>query len=95
MIENYCLECHNYTDWAGGVALDTMDPSTVAEEAEVWEEVIRKLRGRLMPPADEPQPEATEIKAFVAALENHLDRAAAANPNPGTVSLHRLNRAEY
>ncbi|PZN34563.1 MAG: hypothetical protein DIU71_02290 [Proteobacteria bacterium] len=48
-----------------------------------------------MPPADEPQPEATEIKAFVAALENHLDRAAAANPNPGTVPLHRLNRAEY
>jgi hypothetical protein len=28
-------------------------------------------------------------------LESRLDKAAAANPNPGTLSIHRLNRTEY
>ena len=28
-------------------------------------------------------------------LERELDAAAARNPNPGRVALHRLNRAEY
>jgi hypothetical protein len=24
MLSKYCVECHNATDWAGGLALDTM-----------------------------------------------------------------------
>src|SRR5690606_13104721 len=37
-LEEYCIECHNVTDWAGGVAFDAMSPDTVPEEAAVWEE---------------------------------------------------------
>ena len=33
--------------------------------------------------------------AVTAHLENALDAAAAANPNPGRVPVHRLNRTEY
>ncbi len=35
------------------------------------------------------------MDAFAAKLEAGLDRAAAANPNPGFTGLHRLNRTEY
>jgi hypothetical protein len=35
------------------------------------------------------------LDAFAAELETRLDRAAAANPNLGTLVLHRLNRTEY
>ena len=28
LIEHYCFECHNATDWAGSVAFDTMTTST-------------------------------------------------------------------
>ncbi len=28
-IENYCTECHNETDWAGGLALTILDPAHV------------------------------------------------------------------
>ena len=49
-----------------------------------------------MPPAGMPRPQQPVIDGFTSSLEAALDRAAAANPNPGrTEPFHRLNRAEY
>ena len=48
-----------------------------------------------MPPAGAKRPDAGRIEAFTAALEASLDRASAADPNPGRPALHRLNRTEY
>jgi hypothetical protein len=94
-LDKYCTNCHNSTDWAGGVAFDTMTSEGVGEEAEVWEEVVRRLRGSLMPPPGEPQPDTATRKAFYGAMEQTLDGAAEARVNPGSVVLHRLNRPEY
>jgi hypothetical protein len=94
-IEKYCGNCHNATDWAGGVAFETLDRSSVIPDARIWEEAVRKLRGSLMPPPGEPQPAPADRKAFVAMLEGTLDEGAAKDPNPGSVVLHRLNRPEY
>ena len=58
MLDQYCLECHNYEDWAGEVAFDLMTPGSLMEEPDVWEKAVRKLRGRLMPPPGSPQPES-------------------------------------
>jgi mono/diheme cytochrome c family protein len=93
--DQYCSKCHNSTDWAGGVAFDTMSADGIADDAKIWEEAVRKLRGRLMPPPDKPQPEQHQVDALVSFLETRLDAAAAAHPNPGSVVLHRLNRTEY
>ena len=93
LIETNCGGCHNSTDWAGGVAFDTMTVGDVQAEREVWEKVVRKLRGHLMPPPGEPQPETPVIHDFVSWLETRLD-ATAVN-DPGYVGLHRLNRTEY
>ncbi len=93
--EQYCGKCHNSTDWAGGVAFDTMTSDGIADDAKVWEAAVRKLRGRLMPPPDKPQPEQQKVDTLVSFLETRLDAAAAAHPNPGQVVLHRLNRNEY
>jgi hypothetical protein len=93
--EKFCTECHNATDWAGGVAFDTLTPDGIGEEAEVFEEAVRKLRGRLMPPPNKPQPQQHDIDTLVSWLETRLDAAAAEHPNPGSVVLHRLNRTEY
>ncbi|MEP7312885.1 MAG: c-type cytochrome domain-containing protein, partial [Pseudomonadota bacterium] len=53
LLDEYCSQCHNATDWAGGVAFDTMTPDGIPDEAKVWEEAVRKMRGRLMPPPGE------------------------------------------
>lgn len=96
VLEQYCFDCHNTTEWSGGLALDLLQPEGIAEEAEVWEQVLRKLRGGLMPPPGNPRPAGQEEAALVGALEARLDQAAAeAGPRPGYVGLHRLNRTEY
>jgi hypothetical protein len=94
-IDRYCLDCHDYAQQEAGLSLERADLVNVAENADVWEEVARKLRGRQMPPPGNPRPEAEAYDSFVAYLESSLDAAAAANPNPGPASIHRLNRTEY
>ncbi|MEO8315662.1 MAG: DUF1592 domain-containing protein [Pseudomonadota bacterium] len=95
MLESMCGKCHNSTDWAGGLAFDTLSPNSIHADAEVWEKAVRKLRGRLMPPPGEEQPDQKRIDSFVSWMEGTLDKAAVAEPDPGYVGLHRLNRNEY
>ena len=66
---DHCFKCHNFEDWAGGVAFDTMTADAVPADAEVWEEAVRKLRGGLMPPPGEERPDAAETDAFVGWME--------------------------
>jgi hypothetical protein len=72
-----------------------LHPDDVHANPAVWEEVLRKLKIRAMPPRQEPQPDPEVRAQFVAALERTLDAAAAANPRAGRTTVHRLNRAEY
>jgi hypothetical protein len=94
LLEQYCSECHNATDWAGGVAFDTLTPETIHAEAAVWESTVRKLRGNLMPPPGSPRPENEQVRQFVSWLEGRLDANPHA-PRAGHVPVHRLNRGEY
>ncbi len=49
-----------------------------------------------MPPPGRPRPDEAAYDALIAHLETSLDRAAAANPDPGrTDTFRRLNRTEY
>ncbi|MES2624504.1 MAG: DUF1592 domain-containing protein [Pseudomonadota bacterium] len=95
LLNEYCSDCHNFEDQAGGVAFDIMDTSSLAADAEVWEHAIRKLSTGLMPPKGQPRPSHAELKNFVTQLETRLDTELAANPNPGNEGMSRLNRAEY
>ena len=95
VLQQYCVTCHNQRTRAGGLALDALDMAQVGERADVWEQVVRKLRTGAMPPAGRPRPDAALSSAVVTWLETELDRAAQTHPNPGRPTLHRLNRAEY
>jgi mono/diheme cytochrome c family protein len=94
LINNNCLKCHNASDWAGGLALDTLDVGHAGQDPEVWEKAINKLRGRLMPPAGEDQPGQADIDALVAYLETSVDDAAK-DRRVGHVPIQRLNRVEF
>ena len=48
-----------------------------------------------MPPPGRPRPAPGDYQAVTTWLEAELDGAAAANPNPGRPTIHRLNRLEY
>ena len=95
LFAQYCSDCHNRDDFTAEIAFDRMSAESIAHEPEIFEGVVRKLRGAQMPPPGEPQPDNATRRAWIAGLEGTLDAAAATAPNPGQVALHRLNRAEY
>ena len=110
LLDQYCVTCHNQRIVDGtassglvadqlrqlGLTLDTADVDTVAADPELWENVVRKLRVGAMPPPPRPRPDRATYDGFRRWLEDELDRAAEARPNPGrTAAFHRLNQAEY
>jgi hypothetical protein len=94
MLSTYCFTCHNSRVKVGGLALDALDLQDPAQNAQVWEKALRKLRGRLMPPPGNPQPQQKDIDSFLAWMENSLDTHAR-GPKAGYVPIQRLNRTEY
>jgi hypothetical protein len=95
LLDKYCVTCHNARLKTANLTFDTMDLTHLSNDGAVWERAVRKLRGGMMPPPGLPRPDLTAVDSFVTWLETSLDQVAAANPNPGNVALHRLNRAEY
>jgi mono/diheme cytochrome c family protein len=95
LINTYCVACHNQRVKTAGITFDDADLGDVSKDAELWEKAARKLRGGMMPPPGARRPDPAAVETFVSALEGSLDAAAARNPNPGRVALHRLNRVEY
>ena len=94
MVNTYCIGCHNSRAKVGGLALDGLDLRAAADDAEIWEKTLRKLRGHLMPPPGSPQPAQQDVDAFVAWMENTLDTQAGGS-KAGHVPIQRLNRTEY
>jgi mono/diheme cytochrome c family protein len=95
LLDQYCVGCHNQRLKTADLMLDKADPANPTADTELWEKVIRKLRAGAMPPQGVPRPPAAAVDSFASYLETSLDQAAAAKPNPGRATLHRLNRAEY
>src|SRR5262245_54635931 len=97
MLDTYCIGCHSSTARAGGVAFAGMSLDDIGSNAEVWEKAVRKLRGRLMPPPGSRQPDQAQVDAFIAALEDALDKDAnvAGHPVAGRVPIQRMTRTEY
>jgi hypothetical protein len=92
IIKGYCTGCHNAQARVAGLVLNS---ANVVTDTATWEKVVRKLRMRTMPPPGSRRPDEASYSRVTAWLESQLDRAAAANPNPGQPMLHRLNRTEY
>jgi Protein of unknown function (DUF1592)/Protein of unknown function (DUF1588)/Protein of unknown function (DUF1585)/Protein of unknown function (DUF1587)/Protein of unknown function (DUF1595) len=95
MLERYCTDCHNDAEYTADLSFEGLHPDQVGAHAELFEKVVRKLRGRVMPPPGERQPEDDELYGFVAALERALDATVSDERLTDQVVLHRLNRKEY
>jgi mono/diheme cytochrome c family protein len=95
LLDQYCVTCHNNRAKTSNLSLEGLDLSTVGDHPELWEKVVRKLRAGVMPPPDIRRPSPAEYETLRDWLEAEIDRKAGAHPNPGSVGLHRLNRAEY
>tara|TARA_Y100000815_G_scaffold180269_1_gene164208 strand:+ start:138 stop:2633 length:2496 start_codon:yes stop_codon:yes gene_type:complete len=96
MVNTYCLACHNDALATSGLSLQQVDFANPGPHAEVLEAVVKKLSARMMPPSGMPHPNFETYEIVTEWLENELDKAWAANPDPGRIApIHRMNRYEY
>ena len=96
-IAGNCYGCHNATKKKGDLNLKVYDSfDSVAAETNLWEKVLLKLRSGEMPPEEDLRPPAEEMAPVVEWLDAAIaDADEAAAPDPGRVTVRRLNRAEY
>jgi len=95
LLAHYCTDCHNTTDFTAELVIEPRDLEKIASDPAHWEKVVRKLRTEEMPP-DGPRPQHEQYLRAAAYLEEQLDAAAAAAPQPGDVpAFRRLTRTEY
>jgi mono/diheme cytochrome c family protein len=92
-----CVPCHGFKKQKNGLNLESYDSAaSLRDEHERWAEVVKKLRGREMPPEEEPQPPEHQRQAVAGWLAKELDRIDRLTPpDPGRVTARRLNRTEY
>jgi cytochrome c553 len=95
LVKQYCTGCHSDRGKAGGLSLASFDAGAAVDHAAIVEKMIRKLRAGMMPPPGARRPDEAALRALAGSLESRIDRAAAANPNPGWRPFQRLTRVEY
>ncbi|MYK68317.1 MAG: DUF1587 domain-containing protein, partial [Gammaproteobacteria bacterium] len=95
LVRTYCVVCHNDVLLTGNTTLQAFEVENATANAQTAERMIMKLRAGMMPPPGFPRPGGDSLLALVETLESTLDEAAARNPNPGSRTFQRLNRAEY
>ena len=94
-VQQYCTGCHNERVKSGGFSWTELDVARPDHNPKRTEDVIRKVRAGLMPPAGARRPDAALLTEFSTALGTRLDEMVASHPNYKAPELHRLNRREY
>ncbi len=92
-----CYGCHNAKAKVAGLNLQAYAGTTsLAENREMWEVVLRRLKAGEMPPKPLPRPNPEELHAVTSWMESAFDSIDQhAKPEPGRVTARRLNKAEY
>ncbi len=93
VVQKYCAACHNPSMKRGNLNLRAYTVDGAANDPEISEKMIRKLRTQMMPPPGSKRPTGDTLLALVETLERVMDTSAPVNP--GSRTFQRLNRAEY
>ncbi len=94
--EEYCWDCHGDGASKGGLALDKhADPKAMLADRQMWKHVIENVTQRVMPPDRKPQPSDQQRDLLVKWIEEEVFKTDCSNPDPGRVTIRRLNRVEY
>ena len=97
-IEKHCRDCHGGKSTKADLDLVKLDRSDTAilKNRKVWMNVLTQVGAGEMPPKKQARPSLSEIEQFTRAVESAFERAEMTlPPDPGRVTVRRLNRNEY
>ncbi len=96
ILETYCYGCHGYGSHEGGHAFDeySSDKALIGD-VKLWLAVLKNARSGVMPPPSEDRPTNQERQTLFNWIERDVFKTDPADPDPGRVTLRRLNRVEY
>ncbi len=96
LLSRYCYGCHGNGKQKGDVSLDSWkDPSARDSDKKLWERVLQVVQTHEMPPESKPQPTNREREQLTQWIERTVFDCDCDRPDPGRVTLRRLNRSEY
>lgn len=97
LMGRYCMDCHDADLSKGDLNLEKLTKATVLHDYKLWENVLRMLQEQKMPPKKKlKQPSDLERDMLIAWVTQTLEQAAKDHAgDPGTVTMRRLNNAEF
>ena len=96
ILENRCYDCHGDGAKKADLAFDELTTSDqVLHNPQLWLKVLRNTRSHVMPPPNKEQPTAAEQQALEQWIKTSGFALDPEQPDPGRVTIRRLNRAEY
>jgi len=96
ILVNYCYDCHGDGMKKGKVSFDDYrSEADLIAQAPLWLAALKNVRAGVMPPDDGPRPSPEEVHRLEQWIKHDAFGIDPANPDPGRVTLRRLNRVEY
>jgi mono/diheme cytochrome c family protein len=95
MLETHCYECHGDGYDKGQVAFDGLESQEQILDKALWLKVLINVRAGLMPAEGNPHLSPAEQKKLEHWIKYQVFAIDPANPDPGRVTVRRLNRIEY
>ena len=96
LVRRYCTRCHGSEVQSNQINFEAfVDTAAVRESEDVWNRAASKLRSGRMPPQAMPQPTVAERSLMISIIDTTLSTMDEGLPDPGRVTMRRLNRAEY
>jgi hypothetical protein len=97
LLKKYCYDCHADGAKKGGVEYDKYPShADLLADRKLWDQTLLNVRSRVMPPENrKSQPTLAERELIQAWIDFEVFKTDPKNPDPGRVTIRRLNRTEY
>lgn len=97
LLQDYCFDCHGDGKMKGDFVLDEYESTeAMLNDQLTWLRIWENVRTDLMPPSKEKfQPSTEERKEIISWIEKKIFKLDPENPDPGRVTIRRMNREEY
>ncbi len=97
LLREHCLDCHSGAEPDAGLSLEHFDtPKSFLKGRRIWEKAIEKMELGEMPPRESSTLAPPQRKFLTEWIRSTIDDfECGLTPNPGQVTLRRLNAAEY